>query len=562
MGSRASRTITKRVALRSSTDIGRTIGFIILGILLFVHAVSKASAQPASSEPVCPRPIAGAAVTNPPELRSHNGVLELGLHLRYQRTQISQGPPRYCYVTDDGLESPTLRVSPGDQLIIHLHNDLPPDPPNVAKMHAMEAMDRTAECADGPMNSSSTNLHFHGMTIPAVCHQDDVIHTVVQAGQSFDYHITIPTDEPPGLYWYHPHPHGFSERQVQGGASGALIVEGIEKKYPLVASLQQRVIVLRDLQRIGPEPPGPPVPTWDVSANFVPITYPDSVPALLEAPAGRRELWRVVNAASNTIFDLQLLTNEVAQTLQVLAFDAVPIASQGYLKVRAQDHLVLPPGARAEFVVTTPAAGQSAKLITQAWATGPDGDNDTRRTIATIETVSDPGRVTQTSPETRRPETLSTAQHGPATLQRRLYFSQRSSNVQDPDSFVLYFITVDGQSPAPYKMDTPPNIVTHQGNIEEWTIENRSQEDHVFHIHQVHFQVLEVDGKLVKDDSLRDTLDVPYWSGKGPYPSVKLRMDFSGPNTVGTFLYHCHILKHEDMGMMGSIEVLPARGVK
>ncbi len=104
--------------------------------------------------------------------------------------------------------------------------------------------------------------------------------------------------------------------------------------------------------------------------------------------------------------------------------------------------------------------------------------------------------------------------------------------------------------------------MTHQGDIEEWTIENRSQEDHVFHIHQVHFQVLEEDGKLVKDDSLRDTIDVPYWSGKGPYPSVKLRMDFSGPDTVGTFLYHCHIQKHEDMGMMGSIEVLPARHVK
>jgi FtsP/CotA-like multicopper oxidase with cupredoxin domain len=71
-----------------------------------------------------------------------------------------------------------------------------------------------------------------------------------------------------------------------------------------------------------------------------------------------------------------------------------------------------------------------------------------------------------------------------------------------------------------------------------------------------------VDGKPAKDDSLRDTIDVPYWNGKGAYPSVKLRMDFSGPNTVGTFLYHCHILKHEDMGMMGSIEVLPARVVK
>jgi FtsP/CotA-like multicopper oxidase with cupredoxin domain len=141
--------------------------------------------------------------------------------------------------------------------------------------------------------------------------------------------------------------------------------------------------------------------------------------------------------------------------------------------------------------------------------------------------------------------------------QRRLYFSQQSSNPQDPDNFVLYFITVEGQIPTPYKMGMPPNIVVHQGDLEEWTIENRSDEDHVFHIHQIHFKVLEVNGHAVDDSSTRDTIDIPYWKGHGPYPSVKLRMDFGDPNTVGTFLYHCHILKHEDMGMMGTIEVLP-----
>ncbi|MGB9258377.1 MAG: Ig-like domain repeat protein, partial [Candidatus Korobacteraceae bacterium] len=91
----------------------------------------------------------------------------------------------------------------------------------------------------------------------------------------------------------------------------------------------------------------------------------------------------------------------------------------------------------------------------------------------------------------------------------------------------------------------------------DWTIENRAEEDHVFHIHQIHFRVLEVDGKPVNDGTLRDTIDLPYWDGSGPYPSVKLRMDFRDPNIVGTFLYHCHILKHEDMGMMGVIQVLP-----
>ncbi len=108
-----------------------------------------------------------------------------------------------------------------------------------------------------------------------------------------------------------------------------------------------------------------------------------------------------------------------------------------------------------------------------------------------------------------------------------------------------------------YRMGQKPNILVHQGDVEDWLVENRSQEDHVFHIHQIHFKVLEVNGKPVNDNALRDTIDLPYWNGEGPYPSVKLRMDFRDPDTVGTFLYHCHILKHEDMGMMGVIQVLP-----
>ncbi len=78
-----------------------------------------------SAEQICPRAALGSTVENPPELRSRNGVLEVTLHFRYQATAVGQGPPRYCYITDDGVESPTLRVHPGDQLILHLHNDLP-----------------------------------------------------------------------------------------------------------------------------------------------------------------------------------------------------------------------------------------------------------------------------------------------------------------------------------------------------------------------------------------------------------------------------------------------------
>ena len=102
-----------------------------------------------------------------------------------------------------------------------------------------------------------------------------------------------------------------------------------------------------------------------------------------------------------------------------------------------------------------------------------------------------------------------------------------------------------------------PNIVVQQGDVEDWVIENRTQELHAFHIHQIHFMLVEWNGVPLDEPFLRDTINVAYWDGKSrEYPSVKLRMDFRDPNVVGTFVYHCHLLEHEDGGMMGLIRVV------
>ena len=262
-------------------------------LVCVVLCATSAFASPASSEQTCPRAAVGSAVQQPPELRSHNGVLEVTFHFRYQATIVGQGPPRYCYVTDDGLESPTLRVNPGDQLIIHFHNDLP-----AAQLPNSSASVTTSDrdCNSMAMNASMTNLHFHGLSVPPVCHQDDVLRTGIPAGTEFDYRMTIPRDEPPGLYWYHPHPHGYSERQVQGGASGALIVEGLEKVDPWLAKLPQRVIVLRDQSLGNFRYLEAQTPAWDISINYVPVLYPHWDPAVINTQPSQQELWRVVNA--------------------------------------------------------------------------------------------------------------------------------------------------------------------------------------------------------------------------------------------------------------------------
>ena len=489
---------------------------------------------------------------DPPELRSQHGVLEVTLHFRYEPTLTGQGPPRYCYVTDQGQEAPTLRVHPGDRLIIHLQNDLLAQP-KAASAHEPSAT-AGGDCQPGPMSAAVTNLHFHGLNIPPTCHQDDVVRTIIQPGETFDYRITIPRDEPPGLYWYHPHPHGYSERQVQGGASGALIVEGIEQRDRALARMPQRVIVLRDQTRSDFQSLSERAPAWDLSINYIPVTYPLYQPATIETAASRKEFWRVVNAGANTILDLQLLLAGEPQPLQLIALDGVPVRGRAVKPI----DVVLPPGARAEFVVHTPKAGQQAQLVTRRWDTGPEGDADPARPIANLVAdnhATEPGRPSASSQAEN--DDHGRRKVGGPVVERRLYFSQMTPNALEPDASIFYFITVLGQQPAAYRMNQPPNIVLHEGDVEDWVVENRAREDHVFHIHQLHFQLLAVDGKPAADGAMRDTINLPHWSGAGPYPSVKLRLDFRDPKIVGTFLYHCHILKHEDMGMMGVIEVLP-----
>ena len=142
---------------------------------------------------------------------------------------------------------------------------------------------------------------------------------------------------------------------------------------------------------------------------------------------------------------------------------------------------------------------------------------------------------------------------------RKLFFSEQPKDPNDPNSPTTFFLTEDGKTPKPFDPQSDvPDIVVRQGDVEDWIIENRSTELHDSHIHQLHFQMGEWSGMGVNEPFLRDTVNVPYYNGRMlRYPSVRLRMDFRDPNIVGTFVYHCHILEHEDGGMMGRIRVLP-----
>jgi FtsP/CotA-like multicopper oxidase with cupredoxin domain len=529
----------------------------------FAQSVFAQSAFAQTEQP-CPRYAAGSTIVEPEDLFSSRGVLRL--NLTYMTRVDADGNTLYCFMNSDGAQSPTLHVHPGDRLMIDFKNGLPSSTPSTS-MHRMPGMIMTSSpsntCGAVVMNNSSVNIHYHGTNTSPTCHQDEVITTLVNAGQSFQYDVHFPRDEPPGLYWYHPHVHGISEAAVQGGASGAIIVEGIENVNPAVAGLPERVMIIRDNLVPGNPTPGGSIPSWDLSLNYIPVPYPNFTPVVVPMKPLEKQFWRVVNASADTILDIQLVYDGTPQPLQVVALDGVPTGSQDGTargKTVTETDILLAPAARAEFIVTGPASSvQNAMLFTLNVDTGPDGDNDPERPIVVIEASENAPEPAQTvsaasgTPNRQRFAGLANAQ---VTAKRTLYFSEVLSDPTDPNSPTNFFITVDGQTPTLFNPNNPPAIVTTQGAVEDWTIENRALENHEFHMHQIHFLLMAQNGVRVKNGQYLDMIQVPYWTGTGPYPSVTVRMDFRGPD-VGDFVYHCHILGHEDSGMMAIIRVIP-----
>jgi len=503
----------------------------------------------------CPaRPTPGSIVNDPFTISSQNGVLKAEFTLAHSVDKL--GYTHYCYKYNAGggdiEEAPTLRVNPGDTLELDVLNRIKDSDASKMKMAMPETKGQL--CGDGgAVTIDTTNVHFHGLNVPPVCHSDDVIDTLIQPGSpAFKFNFQIPTTEPPGLYWYHPHIHGFTEFQVNGGAAGAIVVEGMEKYRPEVKGLTERIFVIRQ-QYLVPWIPGP----YELTINLQTAPVTGSKP-IIQMQAGAKEFWRVANASLQDFLELQVVDNGKLKQLELVALDGYPLA-----QTRIEETLLIPPAGRAEFIVKAPPTGGSAVLFTQAYSTGPTGNADLAAAIANV-AVTDGNAASRTVPAPAASAAASSPApvlkfsdlaHAQTTTTRKLYFSEEFGGTNGP---IQFYITVDGQKQRVFEPDEKPVITTKVGAVEDWTIENRALETHAFHIHQIHFEVLEVDGQPVTDNDLRDTIEIPYWQGTGtPYHSVKVRMDFRDPTIAGTFLFHCHILLHEDLGMMHKILVEP-----
>jgi len=458
--------------------------------------------------------------SNSPELRAKNHTLSLTLH-----AGITQDGKNSFYFEGQPI-APTLRLSPGDQLKITYINDLP-----------TEAKEN---CAITPC-MDMTNLHFHGLTVSPDAPQDDVLNMKAMPGQSLHYTVQIPKDHPPGLYWYHTHPHGESYRQVLDGMSGALVIEGIESYVPALTGLPERVLVLRgrslehdphsaDLkQRVelssnvcGAEPE----PADEI------FTVNGSVRPQIEIAPGERQFWRLVNASADRYLDLQL----EGQTLEIVAMDGMPIAIHDpNHRTRIVDHVLLPPAGRLEAIVTGPTAGTPRRLVSRCVDTGPDGDPNPAMVLADTAPHSlakSPGKAAKSS------------------LKAEFKTLDLTAEEKTPPRFVVTFTEdkkgfyINGEKFAP---DAAPMVRANVGVYQHWKIINASRELHPMHIHQVHFLAYAENDKPIANPVWLDTVNVPYGG------SVDVIMDFTDPVIRGMSVFHCHLLNHEDKGMMAKI---------
>ena len=448
-----------------------------------------------------------------PEARSSvAGELRTDLHVVYAYHDI--GGYRLALRTyEGGIPGPTLCVQPGDTLKLTLINALLPN------------RDAVPANGDVPHHFNTTNIHFHGMHVSPAGIADNVLRSM-EPGARYDVEIAIPDDHPRGTYWYHPHHHGSADVQISSGMAGALVVDGDFADIPEIAAARERVLVINEV----------------IFDNFGTIenydtVWPEAVPRFL-AINGQREpiirmqpgevqRWRIVQACHES--DLRLALD--GHPLYAVAYDGIPLST-----IEQHDSLVVVPGQRADILVRAgePGEYQLAAVANDQGYPSPTGP------LARIVVAGD--QLPMDLPTALPAPPLAPIADTELTGARRLTLSTRNPEYPPAANYEEFAFLIDGQQFDINRVDQAITL----GSVEEWTVVNDDEADHVFHIHTNPFQVIAVNGEAPAAPLWRDTAIVPR------HGSLTFRsrfLDFTGKSVL-----HCHMMNHEELGMMQLIE--------
>ena len=480
----------------------RAIQLAGLGLASMVAGAAGLTWKSSSGFRVTP----SAELVEPPVLTSIDGLLQMRLEAAAGPVRIA-GRRATALSYNGGLPGPTLHLQPGDRLSVQLVNRL----------------------------NNPTNLHVHGLHVSPEGNGDNAFVTV-KPGASFDYDYQLPPDHPPGVYWYHPHHHGTVADQIFGGLYGAIIVsDPVRGSGPLPVT-RERVLVISDITLNAAGSIRPPSAMARIRGREGDLVLVNGqARPILSAQARERERWRIVNACTARYLRLRL----EGQRLELLGLDSGRFATP-----RDVTEVVLASGNRADLLVTTaPGTGQ---LETTPYDRGdimgmgrgrmgddPQARSDAGATLlATLDVTG--GGVTPLPPIPAQAEPRDLRQASVARS-RQLTFANAMGGG------TMRFI-IDGKEFDPNRIDQTVAV----GTIEEWVVTNTSPMDHPIHLHVWPMQLIEENGQQLKEPTWQDVVNIPARS------NVKVRIAFE--DFTGRTVYHCHILDHEDQGMMGVID--------
>ena len=423
-------------------------------------------------------------------------TVEVQLRAAPGRLSLAPGTMTDVYAYNGKVPGPTLMLREGDRVIVHFRNDLP----------------------------VPTTVHWHGLHIPASS-DGSPFHPVAPGGRH-DYAFTVRPGSA-GTYWYHPHPHHETGNQVAKGLYGAIIIRAPDD--PLPASLSEKLLILSDNRFTGDgsiDLPDESTPQGGVDAEngregdvlFV----NGQVMPTLTIRSGEVQRWRVVNASAARVYRLAL-------------------AGHTFLHVGSDGGLFEHPAEVSEILL---ASGERAELLVRG--TGQPGS----RTV--LQALPYDRYIPQTRPKDwTRPRDLLAVQYAtdtpvpavPLPNVLRAVAALDTTQVTATRVLSLSQHMINGQMMDMSRVDVSARL----GATEIWQVENLVGMDHPFHLHGFQFQVLDRNGVPERVRRWKDTVNVP----KHETVRFIVRLD----DHPGKWMFHCHILDHEDHGMMGILEI-------
>ena len=434
---------------------------------------------------------------------------------------------------DGKVPGPTLVLRPGDTLKLKLVNQ----------------------------TDEMTNLHFHGLHVSPSGNSDNVF-LMADAGETLQYELRIPFDHPGGLYWYHPHFHGLAHYQLDRGMAGMILIEAWHNQIPSIQAMRKRVMVFSHVQlnKDGViDPTGlVGVPNSTVVKDLYLINGLQQ-PTMKIRP-GEAQYWQMANVSATEWYEVAL----DGHSMWIVAEDG-----NHYPTPKKVDSVLLAMAKRFEVIVVGGATG-SYTLRTL----GHKVDLSFSDPAEVLGTLIVEGRQVPTIPIPQQLPPFKDLRNETVAHKRTIEFKEMfpggsGAYVDDSNGpptgggpggggtggpppvgggfnstemdFNFY---LDGVQYDPNIVNTTVKVNT----VEEWTLNNISDDDHPFHIHTNPFQITHRNGVPVDADSYNDVVRIP----RGH--SVTFRIKFS--DYTGRTVYHCHNLFHEDRGMMAVIDIV------